>query len=229
MTAKKFFITGTDTDVGKTFCTVALLHAFAKLQLRVVGMKPVAAGAAVGGVNDDVVALLAASNVAADIADINPYCFVRAIAPHIAAAEENCTISIAHIQQCLQRLCAQSDVVLIEGAGGFLVPLDANNSMADLAVALEAPIILVVGMRLGCLNHALLTAEAIRARGLKLVGWIANCIDPAMPAQLENIKTLEDRLNTPLLGIMPSFHGANSGDTERGLATASILNISALL
>ncbi len=220
-----FFITGTDTDAGKTFCTVALLRAFAQLRLRVIGMKPVAAGAAVGGLNDDVTALMAASNVAADVADVNPYCFTRAIAPHIAAAEENRVISITHIQQCLQRLCAHSDVVLIEGAGGFLVPLDDETTMADLAVALDAPIILVVGMRLGCLNHALLTAEAIRARGLTLAGWIANCIDPTMTAQFENIKTLEDRLNTPLLGIMPYIKAGSQPPATAG----NYMNISTLL
>jgi dethiobiotin synthetase len=227
--AKAFFITGTDTDVGKTFCTVALLRAFAQLRLRVVGMKPVAAGAAVGGLNDDVVALMTASNVVADVADVNPYCFSRAIAPHIAAAEENCIVSIALLPQSLQRLHAQSDVVLIEGAGGFLVPLNAGETMADLAVALGAPIILVVGMRLGCLNHALLTAEAIRARGLHLAGWIANCIDPAMPAQFENIKTLEERLNTPLLGIIPYLQNAKKYSAADDLAAANHLNISTLL
>jgi dethiobiotin synthetase len=227
--AKAFFITGTDTDVGKTFCTVALLHAFAQLRLRVVGMKPVAAGAAEGGLNDDVVALMTASNVVADVADVNPYCFSRAIAPHIAAAEENCIVSIALLQQSLQRLRGQSDVVLIEGAGGFLVPLNAGETMADLAVALGAPIILVVGMRLGCLNHALLTAEAIRARGLQLAGWIANCIDPAMPAQFENIKTLEERLNTPLLGIMPYLQNAKRYSADDDLTAANYLNISTLL
>ena len=223
--AKTFFITGTDTDAGKTFCTVALLRAFAQMRLRVAGMKPVAAGAALGSLNDDVAALMAASNVTADGADVNPYCFTLAIAPHIAAAEENRTISIAHIQQCLRRLCAQSDVVLIEGAGGFLVPLDNESTMADLAVALGAPIILVVGMRLGCLNHALLTAEAIRARSLTLVGWIANCIDPAMTAQFENIKTLEDRLNTPLLGIIPFIKNSLQPPTT----AENYLNISTLL
>jgi dethiobiotin synthetase len=120
-------------------------------------------------------------------------------------------------------------VVLIEGAGGFLVPLDAVTTMADLAVTMGAPIILVVGMRLGCLNHALLTAEAIRARGLHLAGWIANCIDPTMPAQLENIKSLEDRLNTPLLGIMPHLPNVTKPDALHTPSTANYLNIAALL
>ena len=223
--AKTFFITGTDTDAGKTFCTVALLRAFAQLRLRVIGMKPVAAGAAVDGLNDDVMALMAAGNVAAGVADVNPYCFTRAIAPHIAAAGENRVVSIAQIQQCLQRLCGQSDVVLIEGVGGFLVPLDNAFTMADLAIAIDAPIILVVGMRLGCLNHALLTAEAIRARGLTLAGWIANCIDPAMNAQFENIKSLEERLNTPLLGIMPFM----KNNLQPPASAENFLNISTLL
>ncbi len=227
--AKTFFITGTDTDVGKTFCTVALLQAFAQQQLRVVGMKPVAAGAALGKRNDDVIALQAASSVAVDIDDINPYSFSRAIAPHIAAAEQNCTISVVRVQQSLQRLDACCDVVLIEGAGGFLVPLDAVTTMADLAATIGAPIILVVGVRLGCLNHALLTAEAIRARGLHLAGWIANCIDPTMPAQFENIKALEDRLNSPLLGIMPYLHSNTKPDVLHPPSAANYLNIATLL
>jgi dethiobiotin synthetase len=208
---------------------VALLKAFAQQQLRVIGMKPVAAGAAVGKRNDDVIALQAASNVGADIDDINPYSFTRAIAPHIAAAEQNCFISVAHVQQSLQRLDACCDVVLIEGAGGFLVPLDAVTTMADLALTMGAPIILVVGVRLGCLNHALLTAEAIRARGLHLAGWIANCIDPTMPAQFENIKSLEDRLNTPLLGIMPHLPNVAKPDALHTPSAANFLNIATLL
>ena len=131
--------------------------------------------------------------------------------------------------QSLRRLQLQSDVVLVEGAGGFLVPLDDITTMADLAVAIDAPVILVVGMRLGCLNHALLTAEAIRARGLTLAGWIANCIDPAMPAQFENIKTLEDRLNTGFIGIMPYVKRNLNLDTAPTQATANFLNISTLL
>ena len=230
MQAKPFFITGTDTEVGKTFCTVALLHAFAQRGLRVAGMKPIAAGVgATNGLNDDVVALMAAGTVATHLSDVNPYCFARPIAPHIAAAEENCQISIAQIQQSLQRLKSVSDVVLIEGAGGFLVPLDDSTSMADLAVAMGAPVILVVGMRLGCLNHALLSAEAIRARGLQLAGWIANCIDPDMMAQNENIKSLETRLNTPLLGIMPYLSHTVGDNAEQDADTAKYLNIEPLL
>lgn len=203
MSGNGFFITGTDTGVGKTLIACALLHAFARTGLRVVGMKPVAAGAvhsAEGLINDDVAQLRAASSVKAELALVNPYCFEPAIAPHIAAAQAGVTIDCARIAQAHARLAAMADVVVVEGAGGFCVPLNSSENAADLAYYFGLPVILVVGVRLGCMNHALLTAQAIRARGLKLAGWIANRIDPAMPVAEENVTALAERLAAPLLG-----------------------------
>ena len=202
LTLHGLFITGTDTGVGKTHMACALLHAYAARGLKVVGMKPVAAGAEqINGVwvNDDVEALLAASNVDAPRDEVNPYCLEPAIAPHIAAVEAKKFIEIKCIINCYQALTARADVVLVEGAGGFLAPLNESETFADLVLALRLPVVLVVGMRLGCLNHALLTAEAVRARGLTLAGWVANHIDPAMPRADENVAALQARLNAPML------------------------------
>lgn len=197
-----FFITGTDTGVGKTRVACALLHAYATRGLRVIGMKPVAAGAQRSNgvwMNEDVEALLAASNVAAPRELVNPYCFEPPIAPHIAASLAKIVIKNKYLQECHQRLSALADVVVVEGAGGFCVPLNEKETSADLARDLALPVVLVVGMRLGCLNHALLTAEAIRARGLRLAGWVANHIDPAMARADDNVAALQARLHAPLL------------------------------
>ena len=202
MTARGFFVTGTDTGVGKTLVSCALLHAFATRGLRVIGMKPVAAGARlINGVwiNDDVEALIAASNMNAPREAVNPYCFEPPIAPHIAASIQKNMIKIIYLCNSFLRLSALADRVIVEGAGGFCVPLNDAESSADLARELALPVVLVVGMRLGCLNHALLTAEAIRARGLTLAGWIANHIDPMMAQADANVATLESRLAAPLL------------------------------
>ncbi|MDD5384985.1 MAG: dethiobiotin synthase [Gallionella sp.] len=172
-----YFITGTDTGVGKTLVSCALLHGFAAQGKRVVGMKPVAAGCADGGQHEDVRQLRAASNVLASGGQINPYCFVQAVAPQLAAQFVGVNINFARIVESFSELDAQADVVIVEGVGGFRVPLNAGQDSADLAEQLGLPIILVVGMRLGCLNHALLTAEAIAARGLMLAGWVANVLD----------------------------------------------------
>ncbi len=197
------FVTGTDTGVGKTLIACALLHAFARAGRRVAGMKPVAAGAvlsAEGLLNEDVARLRAASSVNAGLDLVNPYCFAPAIAPHIAAAQAGVTIELKHIAHAYAQLAATADTVVVEGAGGFCVPLNGHEDTADLAQYLGLPVMLVVGVRLGCMNHALLTAHAIRARGLKLAGWIANRIDPAMPVAKENITALAARLAAPLLG-----------------------------
>jgi dethiobiotin synthetase len=192
------FVTGTDTGVGKTLVAVAILRALAGSGKRVVGMKPVSAGlAADGSANPDVVALLAAGNVQAPLRDRNPYAFQPAIAPHLAATEAGATIDLAVIAAAHARLAAESDVVVVEGAGGALVPIDATHDMLDIAAHLRLPVLLVVGMRLGCLNHALLSAAAIRARGVRLAGWVANCIDPRMQALAENVEALALRLRAP--------------------------------
>lgn len=198
-----YFVTGTDTGVGKTLISCALLHAFAAQGKRVVGMKPIAAGCDAQGQYEDVLQLRAASNVAASYGQINPYCFVPAVAPHIAAHHAGVEIQFTRIMTAYRELAAQAQVVIVEGAGGVLVPLNKTHDVADLALELDVPVILVVGMRLGCLNHALLTVEAIAARGLTLAAWVANIIDDEMPAREENIAALQQRIVAPLLGVVP--------------------------
>jgi len=205
-----YFVTGTDTGIGKTTFAVALIHALRQRGLKVAAMKPVAAGGdLIEGkcVNEDVLALRHAANIKADLSIINPYAFAPPIAPHIAAAQAGKTIDLAHIVSVYTALAAQADVVVVEGAGGLCVPLNAQHDIADLVEALRLPIILVVGMRLGCLNHALLTAAAIAQRGLKWTGWVANILDPEMPALEENIASLESRLPSSNLGRMSKIKG----------------------
>jgi len=203
LTPHGFFVTGTDTGVGKTLICCALLHGFAALGKSVIGMKPVAAGAvrdARGLTNDDVALLRAASNVEAPLALVNPYCFEPPIAPHLAAEQAGAAIELELILDAYRNLSAAADIVIVEGVGGFCVPLNHSEDSADLAQRLGLPVILVVGLRLGCLNHALLTAHSIRAQGLTLAGWIANRIDPAMAAAERNVAALVERLPAPLLG-----------------------------
>jgi len=199
-----YFVTGTDTNVGKTLISCALLHGFAAQRKRVIGMKPVAAGCNADGQNDDVLYLRAAGNVAVDYGQINPYSFLPAIAPHIAAQQAGVIIDFSVIAKSYQELAAQADVVVVEGAGGLLVPLSMQQDSADMVKELGLPVILVVGMRLGCLNHALLTVEAITARGLTLAGWVANVVVAAdMTSVEENISSLQHRIAAPLLGVVP--------------------------
>ncbi len=229
MSARGFFVTGTDTGVGKTLVACALLRAFAQRGLRSVGMKPVAAGAEqVDGVwrNDDVEALIAAGNVAAPREWVNPYCFEPPIAPHIAATIENKRIEINYLRSSYERLSALANVVVVEGAGGFCVPLNDLETSADLARELALPVVLVVGMRLGCLNHALLTAEAIRARGLTLAGWVANHIAAAMPQADANVAALQARLGAPLLARIGY---AAMSDGARVTMAAAQIDLASLL
>ena len=203
---RSLFVTGTDTGVGKTLVSAALLHALARRHRRVVGMKPVAAGLVRQGeawVSEDVLALRAASNVSVPPALDNPVALADALSPHLAAARAGRRIGVAELLAAQRALLERADVVLVEGAGGWRVPLNETETLADLAIAMAAPVVLVVGLRLGCLNHALLTADAIRADGLPLAGWVANSIDPAMACRDENIDTLRQRLPAPLLGIVP--------------------------
>lgn len=200
------FVTGTDTGVGKTLVSAGLLHALAPHHHRVVGMKPVAAGVVPWGedwASEDAIALRAASTVAVPTALDNPVLLPDPLSPHIAAARAGVQIDIAAIVRSYQALAALADAVVVEGAGGFHVPLSDTETGADLAQALALPVVLVVGLRLGCLNHALLTAEAIRARGLTLAGWVANQVDPAMQAVEENKAYLGARLAAPLLVDIP--------------------------
>ncbi|MES1980982.1 MAG: dethiobiotin synthase [Pseudomonadota bacterium] len=218
----KLFVTGTDTGVGKTLISCALLHAGAARGLRVVGMKPVAAGEDEDGRNGDVKKLRTASNVMAGLGQINPYSFFHAVAPHIAARNAGVRIEFSRILTSYRELCTQAEVVIIEGVGGFRVPLNELQDSAELAQQFALPMILVVGMRLGCLNHALLTADAIAARDLRLAGWVANVLDPDMPALQDNIAALEQRLDAPLLGVVDYQQQFDPG------AAAAKLNIELL-
>lgn len=193
------FVTGTDTGIGKTWVATALLRALAEAGLRGVGMKPVAAGIDPGAqVNADVDALAGAGNVDAPLALRNPYAFADAVAPQLAARAVGVAIRLDVIAGAYAQLAQRADAVVVEGAGGALVPLDARHDMLDIAAALDLPVLLVVGMRLGCVNHALLSSLAIRARGLSLAGWVANRLPPEMLLADANIGTL-----TELLGIAP--------------------------
>jgi dethiobiotin synthetase len=206
ITSHGFFITGTDTGVGKTLVACALLHALSARGSRVVGMKPVAAGARKHAgrlINDDVEALAAASMISAPADEVNPYCFEPAVAPHIAASKAGVRIDLGRLREAYSALARRADCVIIEGAGGFLVPLGADFNTADLAADLAVPVILVVGMRLGCINHALLTADAIRGTGLPIAGWVANHIDPHMDCATENVDTIDSRMGAPLLARIP--------------------------
>lgn len=198
-----YFITGTDTGVGKTLVSSALLHAFALQSKRVVGFKPVAAGCDDDYHNEDAECLRAASTVAANYGQINPYCFPLAIAPHLSARHAGVCIDFSRILTAYTELAGQADEVVVEGVGGFCVPLNDKQDSADLAQALALPVIVVVGMRLGCLNHALLTLRAIRDSQLKCAGWVANVIDADMPALQQNIEALRERIEAPLLGVIP--------------------------
>lgn len=198
-----YFITGTDTGIGKTLVSCALLHAFAARGIHVAGFKPVACGCDADGQNEDVKKLRAASNVPASYGQINPYNFIQPVAPHIAAQNAGVCIDFARIMDSYRDLASQADVVVVEGVGGFRVPLNDTQDSADLAVLLRLPVIMVVGMRLGCLSHALLTARAIADCGLECAGWVANVLDADMAALPENISALQQRIASPLLGVVP--------------------------
>lgn len=198
--SRGIFVTGTDTGVGKTFAAVALLRSLGATGVRAAGMKPVAAGIDHGAaMNADVAALVAAANVTAPQAAVVPYSFPPPIAPHLAARMAGVDIDLALIATAYARLAAIADVVVVEGAGGVLVPLGARTDMLDIAGRLGLPVLLVVGIRLGCLNHALLSALAITARGLRLAGWVANRIDPTMAEIDGNLDALHERMTAPLV------------------------------
>ncbi|MGE5320599.1 MAG: dethiobiotin synthase [Hyphomicrobiaceae bacterium] len=207
MTARGLFVTGTDTGVGKTRVAVALIRNLRARGLRVAAMKPVSAGNVPGELNEDVVALLQAANVDADVRDVNPYALAEPIAPHIAAELTGERIELDVIAAAYARLAAAADVVVVEGAGGWRVPLNEHEDMADLALRLGLPVVLVVGLRLGCLNHALLTAESIARRRQPWAGWVGNHLEPAMPVADQNIVALRARLPGPCLGVQDFLHG----------------------
>jgi len=223
---RRYFVTGTDTGVGKTLVTAALLRRLRESGVSVAGMKPVAAGVIAGPdgpANADALLLQAESSLRHPYATVNPWLFEPAIAPHIAAAEAGVVIDTGRIADALAMLAAAAEVVLAEGAGGFLVPLDARRSFADLPALLGMEVVLVVGLRLGCLNHALLTMEAIRARGLTLAGWAGNCIDPGFARRDANIATLTQSIAAPCLGVVPWLSPPAVADAAVHLAGAAIL------
>jgi dethiobiotin synthetase len=204
------FVTGTDTEIGKTLASCALLRAQVMRGVRAVGMKPVAAGAQWRDerwTNEDVERILAAGNVDVPRESICTYLLRDAVAPHLAAQAQGVRMEIATILAGYEKLRSQADVVIVEGVGGFRVPLGENFDTADLASRLALPVVLVVGMRLGCLNHAALTAEAIRARGLVFAGWIANTIEPEMEQAEGNFRSLERILDAPCIGRFPWLPG----------------------
>jgi dethiobiotin synthetase len=207
-----YFITGTDTGVGKSLIAASLIHGFAAAGRRVVGMKPVAAGAEFTEgewLNEDVSQLRMAANVDAPLVSVNPYAFAPPIAPHIAACQAGVVVCLDKIKTAFAELAELADLVVVEGAGGFLVPLNDRQDMGDLAVALDLPVVLVVGMRLGCINHALLTVAAIEAKGLPLAGWVANLVEAEMPYLDENLATLRQRIAAPHLGTVPHLADAD--------------------
>lgn len=209
---KTCFVTGTDTEIGKTLVSSALLHLFGQDGSRTLGVKPIASGAEDrDGLlhNEDVDALARYSTLKLAPERLTPYLFQDAAAPHILAAQAGKHLEPALIQQTIQQLNGQADYMVVEGVGGFMLPLGQGRTGVDLAQTLQLPLVLVIGLRLGALNHALLTVQAIRAGGLPLSGWIVNCIDPEMGYLKENLQTLHDYLPGPCLGVIPRLDSPN--------------------
>ena len=212
-----WFIAGTDTGVGKTLASCALLKAAASAGYTTAGMKPVAAGAEITKAvcrNEDALLLLQSSTLQLPYERVNPVCLKHPFSPHLAARREKQLISMDMlITSCRDFMACGADFILVEGAGGWRVPINDEELLSALPVKLQMPVILVVGMRLGCLNHALLTAEAIRNDGLELAGWVANGIDPDFECRDENIQTLQSKLDAPLLADIPWSPGDDPGQT----------------
>ena len=235
MSLRGCFVTGTDTEVGKTRISAGLLHWFAQSGLRCAGLKPVAAGMnLIDGVavNDDVRALRAASSVVMNDAEVGPCQLGAPCAPHIAAALEGRQIDREALRRAAQALAGRVDMLVVEGVGGFCVPLGPGWDSADLAMDLALPVVLVVGLRMGCINHALLSADAVRVRGLALAGWIGNGIDPDMPWRRENVATLTyelDRRHQALcLGVVPCLPVASAAAVAAHLDSAALRRVFAV-
>jgi dethiobiotin synthetase len=219
------FITGTDTEVGKTVVARLLVRSLVASGVRVAVMKPVAAGSAMtsaGLRNDDALGLIAESNVPLSYETVNPYCLAAPVSPHLAARDSGISIDLRVIQDRFRQVCAAADFTIIEGAGGWFAPLNERQFIADLAAMLELPVLLVVGLRLGCLNHALLTVAAIRQRGLTFAGWIANQIDPDFARMADNISTLEQQIGVAPIATLgfaqpPSPHALLAPETRSAL------------
>jgi len=210
------FVTGTDTEVGKTRMSVALMSLLQQQGKRVAGMKPIASGCELSDAglrNEDALALMAQSDVVLPYDVVNPFAFEPAIAPHIAAGQSDKVIDLNHILEQYQLISSRADSVVVEGAGGWFVPLNEQATLADLAVKLALPVVLVVGVRLGCINHALLSVEAIKASGLPLYGWIANTVEPNSESDAI-VSSLKTRIDAPCLGVVPHLA---EGDAVEGL------------
>lgn len=223
-TMQRFFVAGTDTEIGKTRITAGLLEKAGQLGLQSLGIKPVASGSEItedGLRNEDALAHQQASSYSCDYAMINPFCFAPAIAPHIVAEQENVSLTVESINEALKPALSQSaEFVLIEGAGGWHTPLNQQECYSDWVKSAELPVILVVGVKLGAINHALLTQESIKNAGLRLAGWVANCVDPNMSYQSENIEYLKKHMQAPCLGVVPFL--------AEGVSASSYLSLSQL-
>jgi dethiobiotin synthetase len=223
------FVTGTDTEVGKTWCSVGLVEAMVATGCRVGVMKPVAAGALAtpdGWRNDDALALQQAANTGHPYEWINPYCLRQPMSPHLAAKIDDVRIEFDHLDSIYRQIAADSGWVLVEGAGGWLAPLTDTQSIADLAARLALPVLMVVGMRLGCLNHAQLTWQAIAARGLPRAGWIANVIDPEIAALEAQLETLTQRLGCAPLARIGWREDGTARRTALAAAVSGLCNVS---
>lgn len=228
---KKIFITATDTDAGKTMVAKALLYALQQQQLQCVPFKPVAAGACWQDGqwrNDDALQLMGVCGLTVDVASYhktNPFCFAPAIAPHIAAAQAGVEVSVRVLREHVNSAFSETDdCLLIEGAGGWLVPLNRAETLADFAEQQGAVVVLVVGMKLGCINHALLTQANLRQRGLRLIGWVANQAQPEQMAEYEaNLASLSTLLDAPCLGVIPFVSDPNEALIAQYLATELLL------
>ncbi len=219
------FVTGTDTEIGKTLVSAALLHILVQRGVQVAAMKPIAAGAEWredAWHNDDVDMLAAEVNVPLPLALTTPYLLQTPAAPHIAAALDKVVMDPAHIKACFHQVSAQAQAVIVEGVGGFKVPLTDSYDTADMAQQLGLPVVLVVGLRLGCISQALLTVEAIQARGLRLMGWVANTADAKMSFVQENIQALQARIDAPLLGHIPRLENPTAAQAAHYLVCTSI-------
>jgi dethiobiotin synthetase len=225
------FITATDTDAGKTYVSALLLRALKASGLRVLGLKPIAAGVDADGRNADAKILQAVSDGSPAYELINPIVLAPPVAPHLAAAQVGLQLDVRLLDQHLQQTAnAEVDVRLIEGAGGWLLPLSADEYLADLVMSQQLPVVLVVGMKLGCLNHALLTARELQRSGVQVLGWVANCVDPAMMLREENIADLTARLPWPRLAVLPYQKRAlPTAEMEAELPAAAVTLANALL
>ncbi|WP_047682989.1 MULTISPECIES: dethiobiotin synthase [Xenorhabdus] len=223
----KYFLTGTDTEVGKTVVSCALLQAANKKGYQTAGYKPVASGSEItseGVRNRDALALQYNSSVSLSYQEVNPLVFVEPTSPHIISAELNQPIEFTVISQGLEELAVKANWVLIEGAGGWYTPLSENTTFADWVVQEKLPVILTVGIKLGCINHAVLTAKVIQGSGLELVGWIANEIEPAGKRQAEYLATLKRMISAPLLGVIPHL-----SDSDKKNNIGEYINIDLLV